>query len=144
MCDQCGWKIEDGVQYDIKNIPELQDTAEEIRKKPQNYIIVLNFWYFPTFIDLKPPHGLYIHSLSEPFNEEMQISYDRMRHWLNHFNLTFKQIHCSGHICGTDLKQLIQTINPQHLYPIHTEYPELFTKLPQKTTIVCEGKTYNL
>ena len=119
-------------------------TAEELKQHPQDYIIVLNFWFFPTLIDLKPPTGLYIHSLSEPFNEEMQLSYDRMLNWLNHFNLNLQQIHCSGHICGNDLKELIQTINPQHLYPIHTEHPKLFTTLPQKTTMVREGKTYNL
>lgn len=137
---------EDYTDYYIKkrlNYPNII-TAEEITKNPQQYMVVLNFWYFNTLIDLKPNNGTYIHSLSEPFNEEMEISYDRMHNWLNHFDLKFVQSHCSGHISGTDLKQLIKNINPKELYPIHTEHPEKFNKLPQKTTIVREGKTYKL
>jgi len=119
-------------------------TAAEITKNPSKYMIVLNFWYFSDLIDLKPKNGLYIHSLSEPFNEEMEISYDRMKNWLQHFDIEFFQSHCSGHINGDDLKELITTVHPKKLYPIHTEHPELFQKLPIKTTMVKEGKTYKL
>jgi len=99
-------------------------TAEEISEKPQDYMVVLNFWYFNTLIDLKPDGGVYIHSLSEPFNEEMEISFDRMN--------------------GADLKELILTINPKELYPIHTEHPGMFRKLGMKTKMVKEGKTYKV
>jgi len=119
-------------------------TATEIMKNPSKYILVLNFWYFSDLIDLKPKNGLYIHSLSEPFNEEMEISYDRMRNWLRHFDIEFFQSHCSGHINGDDLKELIRTIHPKTLYPIHTEHAQLFKKLPSKTIMVNEGKTYKL
>jgi ribonuclease J len=107
-------------------------------------MIVLNFWYFSDLIDLKPKNALYIHSLSEPFNEEMEISYDRMKNWLEHFDIEFFQSHCSGHINGHDLKELIETVHPKKLYPIHTEHPELFKKLSTKITLVKEGKTYKL
>ena len=119
-------------------------TAADITKNPSRYMIVLNFWYFSDLIDLKPKNGLYIHSLSEPFNEEMEISYDRMKNWLRHFDIEFFQSHCSGHINGDDLKELIKTVHPKKLYPIHTEHPKLFKKLPSKTIMVKEGKTYKL
>ena len=119
-------------------------TAADIIKNPSKYMIVLNFWYFSDLIDLKPKKGLYIHSLSEPFNEEMELSYDRMKNWLNHFDIELFQSHCSGHINGDDLKDLIQTVHPKKLYPIHTEYPDLFKQLPSKTIMVREGKTYKL
>jgi ribonuclease J len=117
-------------------------TAEEIKATPNQYMVVLNFWYFNTLVDLKPRSGTYIHSLSEPFNEEMQLSYDRMLQWLDHFNLRFVQSHCSGHINGDDLRACIQTIKPSSLYPIHTEKPRLFKKTCEKTIMVKEGKTY--
>jgi len=117
---------------------------EEIRKHPTDYMIVLNFWYLTVLVDLKPKNGVYIHSLSEPFNEEMEISHERMMNWLNHFDLRFVQSHCSGHICGPDLRELLCAIHPKNVYPIHTEHPELFTKLPIQTTLVQEGKTYIL
>jgi len=119
-------------------------TAEEICKNPSGYMVILNFWYFNTLIDLKPHGGTYIHSLSEPFNEEMEISYERMHNWLKHFNLRFVQSHCSGHICGPDLKELVKDINPRELYPIHTEHPDLFRKPGMKTTMIKEGKKYKL
>ena len=119
-------------------------TAKDIRKNPSNYMIVLNFWYLNMLVDLKPKNGVYIHSLSEPFNEEMEISYDRMKNWLNHFDLKFVQSHCSGHISGSDLKNLIIDINPKTLYPIHTEHPNMFKKFGINTRIVEEGKVYKL
>ena|GEM_PF-464961 len=119
-------------------------TAEEIAKKPTSYVAVLNFYYFNMLIDLKPYGGVYIHSLSEPFNEEMEISYERMHNWLRFFDLRFVQSHCSGHINGSDLKSLIQTIKPRLLYPIHTNYPGIFRGFGIKTRLVKEGKTYKL
>jgi ribonuclease J len=119
-------------------------TADDITKKPNDYMVVLNFYYFNMLIDLKPYGGKYIHSLSEPFNEEMEISYERMHNWLNHFNVKFFQSHCSGHINGTDLKDLIKMINPKELFPVHTEKPELFKNLNKDTILVEEGKTYKL
>jgi ribonuclease J len=104
----------------------------------------LNFWYFNQLIDLKPKGGVYIHSLSEPFNEEMEISYERMVNWIQFFNMDFVQSHCSGHINGADLKNLLETVKPKKLFPIHTEKPKLFSKLNLKTHIVKEGKSYKI
>jgi len=119
-------------------------TAEEIVKKPEEYMVVLNFWYFNTLVDLNPRNGLYIHSLSEPFNEEMELSHERMHNWLDHFDLQFEQVHCSGHMCGSDLKELINRINPKTVFPIHTEHPGMFRSLSPKTKMVQEGKTYKI
>lgn len=118
--------------------------ADEIRKKPMDYVVVLNFWYLNMLIDLKPKKGMYIHSLSEPFNEEMEISYERMVNWIMHYDMNFIQSHCSGHINGADLMNMIKTINPRELYPIHTEKPHLFKKLKTKTVMVKEAKEYKL
>ncbi len=137
---------EDYTDYYIKkrlNYPNIK-TAEEIRKKPQDYIVVLNFWYLNMLVDLKPEKGKYIHSLSEPFNEEMEISYERMINWIMHFDMDFIQSHCSGHINGADLMSMIKTINPKKLYPIHTEHPDMFKKLDKKTYMVKEGKKYTI
>jgi len=118
--------------------------AEEIVKKPSSFMVVLNFWYFNMLIDLKPYQGSYIHSLSEPFNEEMELSFDRMMNWLNHFDLSFHQAHCSGHINGRDLRTVVETVNPKTLFPIHTEHPDEFTSFHDNTIIVYEGKLYKL
>lgn len=119
-------------------------TAKDIAEEPSKYMIVLNFWYFNTLVDLKPKNSVYIHSLSEPFNEEMELSHERMSNWLNHFDLRYVQAHCSGHMCGSDLEVLIEGIMPETLFPIHTEHPGMFRNLSPKTKMVQEGKTYQL
>ncbi len=137
---------EDYIEKFIKNRINYSNIikSDEIAKNPSKYMVVLNFWYFNNLVDLKPKNGIYIHSLSEPFNEEMEISYDRMRNWLNHFNLKFVQSHCSGHINGSDLKNLIKIIKPKVLFPIHTEHPDIFRKFLSNIVIVKEGKMYKL
>ena len=119
-------------------------TAEEIARDQNEYMVVLNYWYFNTLVDLKPKHSVYIHSLSEPFNEEMELSFGRMKNWLDHFGLDLVQSHCSGHVCGTDLKELISRIEPKKLFPIHTEHPGVFRGLQGRTIMVREGKTYGV
>jgi ribonuclease J len=74
----------------------------------------------------------------------MEISYDRMMNWLNHFDLRFVQSHCSGHISGGDLKELINTVKPDLLFPIHTEHPGMFRELSMKTRMVKERKVYKI
>jgi ribonuclease J len=118
--------------------------AEEITRNPARYMVVLNFYYFNMIVDLKPYGGMYIHSLSEPFNEEMEISFERMHNWLKHFNLKFIQSHCSGHINGSDLKDMIKMIQPKTLLPIHSEYPEMFKKVIINTKLLEKGKKYKL
>lgn len=119
-------------------------TAEEISKNPEDYIVVLNYWYFTTLIDLKPEKGIYIHSLSEPFNEEMEISFERMMEWLRLFNLRYVHAHCSGHAYGEDIINMIREIKPKKIFPIHTENPEEFKVLDGEIVMVKEGERYTL
>lgn len=118
--------------------------AEEISRDPEDYIVVLNYWYFTTLIDLKPEGGIYLHSMSEPFNEEMEISFDRMMEWLRLFNLRYVHAHCSGHAYGEDLIDMIKTIRPKKIIPIHTENPEAFSGLDGETVIIKEGERYTI
>ena len=67
-----------------------------------------------------------------------------MNNWLNHFKINLVQSHCSGHINGVDMKELLELINPKSIYPIHTERPGLFRDLSMKTKMIKEGVVYNL
>jgi ribonuclease J len=116
--------------------------ADELDK---NCMVVMNFWYFNTLIDIKPEKGsLYMHSLSEPFDEEMEISFKRMMNWLNYFKLNFVQNHCSGHATGLDIKEMVKEINPKILFPIHTEFPGVFRRFGVKNKLVKYGKEYKI
>ena len=116
--------------------------ADELDK---DCMIVLNFWYFNTLVDLKPEKGsIYMHSLSEPFDEEMEFSFERMMNWLDYFGMNFVQNHCSGHATGLDIKELIKEINPKVLFPIHTEFPGVFRKFGVNNKLVKYGKEYKI
>jgi len=101
---------------------------------------------FTELIDIRPsPSGHFIHSMSEPFSEE-DVNKDVMHRWLHHYGLRFHQIHASGHCPSNDLKDIINQIQPTRVIPIHTEYPELFRKLFNKSDvmIVEKGVTYSV
>ncbi len=89
-----------------------------------------------------PDGGIYIYSTSEAFSEEMEIDVRRLKNWLDFFKIEpigfnvnkaselefIKGYHASGHISGSELVDVIKTIKPEILIPVHTEKPELFTE----------------
>jgi ribonuclease J len=109
-------------------------------------ILNLDLSCFTELIDVRPAKGgHFIHSMSEPFSEE-DVAVDVMGRWLQHFGLTFHQIHASGHCPTKDLSRIISEIKPRKLIPIHTEHPQLFKELFRSTDvrIMPKGKTFIL
>ncbi len=119
--------------------------AAKLGKEQMKLIAHLSYYNIGELIDIRPGNGsLFIHSLSEPFNEEMLIDYKRLHNWLKHFQMSFSQSHASGHATGDELKQMIKEIDAPVLFPIHTEHPELFEGLAGKTRTVQAGTSYDL
>ena len=70
-------------------------TSEEIAKQEGKVLCEFSFWHFGALIDIKPKTGaLYLHSLSEPFNDEGVSDQKRIDLWLDHFGLNRIQSHC--------------------------------------------------
>ena len=54
----------------------------------------------------------------------------RINNWLKHFDLLpIHKMHVSGHASGPELLEMIREIEPEILYPVHTEHKELFKEL---------------
>jgi len=120
-------------------------TAEDIAKNQDKMICSFSFWNFGALIDIQPTSGsLYIHSLSEPFNDEGEFDKTKVDAWLDLYDLTRVQSHCSGHSKGQYLLDVVKTIDAKMLFPIHTEHPDAYTKVTDKITIVEEGKKYQI
>jgi len=120
-------------------------TAEDIAKNQDKMICSFSFWNFGALIDIQPTSGsLYIHSLSEPFNDEGEFDKTKVDAWLDLYDLTRVQSHCSGHSKGQYLLDVVKTIDAKMLYPIHTEHPDAYKKVTDKITIVKEGTKYDL
>lgn len=81
--------------------------------------------------------GTYIYGKAEPFNEEMEFTFNRLLNWLDLCDLKLKFAHTSGHSHPEDLRKAVEIINPEHLIPIHTEFPELFEDIiPTDTNLI--------
>lgn len=101
-------------------------TAEEVRTQGPRYLLALDLMHFPELIDLRPPRGApFIHSMSEPFSED-DVDDRVMHNWLDHFGLTFHQMHASGHASGPELFEIIRSVRAATVYPVHTEHPDVF------------------
>lgn len=132
---------------DDKNYATLPNAkiAEEISANPEKYICALGYFSFNSLIDMKPKAGtLYIHSASEPYNEEQVISEKRLKNWVKKFRMKKYQIHCSGHAKGMDLLAVVRYINPKMLYPIHTEHPTEYRKVTKNMILVKLGEKYKI
>jgi len=119
-------------------------TTVEIGKNPEKYLCAMGFYNFPQLIDMKIQGGTYIHSASEPWSEEQTFSVERRNNWVEHFGLSNEQIHCSGHANRTDLFQIVQEIDAETLYPIHSETPEEYMGIVDNIAFAEYAKSYEL
>jgi ribonuclease J len=101
----------------------------EVSKQQCNVILAVSFYDFEELINIQPAVGsCYVLSASEPFNEEMEIDYDRLINWLSHYGLPQYHVHVSGHMMPLQLKAAIGKMGAKQVFPIHTENAELFKK----------------
>ena len=121
----------------------------EVSKQQCNVVLAVSFYDFDELVPLQPAAGsCYILSTSEPFNEEMEIDYERLVNWLRHYGLPQYHVHVSGHMMPLRLKGALKEINAKRMFPIHTESADLFARfmrdLKSQVTLVDKGRAYPL
>ena len=93
-------------------------TAEELKAKPEKYVVNIDFYSFTELIDIRPESGShFIYSMSEAFNEE-DIEEKIMHNWLKHYGLVYHQLHASGHLSRTELVDAIEKVRPEKIFPV--------------------------
>lgn len=102
---------------------------KDIREEPEKYLFRCDSFELKELIDIKPENAIYIKSVTEPFDEEMEFDENRINNWLKHFNLHPVKMHVSGHASGPELLDMIRKIQPEILIPIHTTKKEMFKVL---------------
>jgi ribonuclease J len=118
--------------------------AKDVASNQSDFILCFSFWDLNELPSIQPRAGsLYVFSSSEPHNEEQQMDFRRLHHWLERFGLRGfglpvemngkweireeeKGLHASGHACGPDLLRVAREIRPEILIPVHTEGPEFY------------------
>ena len=106
------------------------DGRAEIRENGRRYVICAPqvVYILPELCYRAAPCAIdFILSKSEPFNEEMVFSFDKLLNWLAFYGCRrYYQIHVSGHASPDDLRRIVEAANPTTLVPVHTKHPELF------------------
>ena len=151
--------------------PDILQNAEDIEinyvspltisKDPDNYMICFSLFDIKNLLDIKPKGGTYIYSSSEAFEEESEFDYLRLYNWLKFFKLKIigfdiveettrtkpqfmKGYHASGHVSKSDLIKTIETIDPDILIPVHTDYPQWFSKNFDNAVLLKDNETYTV
>jgi ribonuclease J len=111
----------------IEKYPDKVKSASEVSKQQCKTVLALSFYDLEELVEIKPEAGsCYVLSASEPFNEEMEIDYERLINWLEHYGLPQYHAHVSGHIMPMPLKNILKEIGAKQVFPVHTEKPNLF------------------
>ncbi|MDH5483443.1 MAG: MBL fold metallo-hydrolase [Candidatus Bathyarchaeota archaeon] len=121
----------------------------EASKRQCKTVLAMSFYDLEELVEIKPEAGsCYILSASEPFNEEMEIDFEKLTNWLRHYGLPQYHAHVSGHIMPLQLKAILKEVNATTIFPIHTENAELFTRfmrdLKSQTVLVEKSRGYTI
>jgi ribonuclease J len=118
---------EDTWEKDLKaKVASKAVDATYVNRHQGELMLQLDYYQLPELVDLKPVRGSpFIHSKSEPFDEE-DITGEILGNWLKWFGLEYVQLHASGHCSEREVRDLVRTIAPKTVVPVHTEHPDRF------------------
>jgi ribonuclease J len=121
----------------------------EVSKQQCKAVLAMSFYDLEELVELRPEAGsCHILSASEPFNEEMEIDFEKLLNWLKHYGLPQYHVHVSGHIMPLQLKSVLKKIGAKKIFPIHTENAELFASfvrdMKSQTVLIEKGKEYEI
>jgi len=133
---------------------KVMDIGEAISPKEASemqgkLVLCMSFFDLNWLVDIDPqPGSCYILSASEPFNEEMEVDFNRLLSWLEYYGLPQYHIHVSGHITPLHLRKFLDNVKPRRIFPIHGIYPKIFSKfmrdLGSEIIIPEKGKLYEI
>lgn len=118
----------------VEKYPEKVKGAFELSKQQCNVVLAMSFYDLEELVEIRPNAGsCYVLSASEPFNEEMEIDFERLMNWLDHYGLPQYHIHVSGHMMPLQLKSTLEKIDAKTIFPVHTENALLFSRFMRTT-----------
>ncbi len=107
--------------------------AQDVKGMQEDAILVASLTDMLALPEIDPmPGSVYVLSSSEPFNEEMEISYEKLMGWLTRYGLPVFQVHASGHATAHDLREAVETIHPKKVFLVHTDNPDLYARFLEK------------
>ncbi len=124
-------------------------SAEDVAGIQEQSILVASLMDMLALPDIDPiPGSIYILSSSEPFDEEMEISHEKLMGWLTHYGLPLFQVHASGHATAHELRSAVEIVQPKKVFLVHTKNPALYARFLEKLEVQVvqpeEGEAYAL
>jgi len=104
-------------------------TAYDVASAQGELLMICSFYDMNETVEIRPSAGsIYVLSQSEPFNEEMEIDFDKLLNWLERWGVPLYMVHASGHALPLDLKEAISTVGAKQVFLIHTDRPRLYER----------------
>ena len=113
-------------------------TPDGVSADPGAYLLAFSLWDANDLLDLRGIEGgVYLYSNSRTYDEEQAADLERLRNWVRIVGLTLYgdpddpqavPLHASGHASGSELLDLVRTVRPGALIPIHTERPDWWSQ----------------
>lgn len=111
----------------IENKYQNRIDSSDVNAKQSKLLLILGFYEFNELVGIKPkPGSVYVLSQSEPFSEEMELQFDKLKRWLAMYGVPLYQVHSSGHAKPQELRRFIAEVKPKRTFLIHTEQPDLY------------------
>lgn len=103
-------------------------TPREVAASPRDYLFTLTYWNMTDLFDVFPERekarGLYIHSQTQPFNDDLELVMFKLHRWVKAFHLEGpRHTHVSGHADEETLQRIITELRPRTLVPVHSQSP---------------------
>ena len=134
-----------------KEVMDRQNVVDsaKVAAMQNKVVLVCSFYDFEGLVDVKPVFAsCYILSASEPYDEEMELDFERLINWLVYYGLPQYHIYMSGHIMPLQLLEMLKRIGARSVFPVHCQHPDLFGRFAGNIgsqTIQTElGKEYHL
>jgi len=115
---------------------DLISITEEVFKDPSNYVIIQEPTDFLEMLrrtrlwkEILPSDAVTVLTSPEPFEEESKIYESLLARWSNRLGVQVYRARLSGHYYPYELKDIVKTLNPKEVIPIHTEHSELVKSL---------------
>jgi ribonuclease J len=103
--------------------------ASDVAEDQEGTILVASLMDMLALPTIDPmPGSVYILSSSEPFDEEMEISFEKLKGWLTHYGLPMFQVHASGHASAHDLLEAVEAVRPRRVFLVHTSNAALYAR----------------
>jgi ribonuclease J len=149
-----GSKVKDSVEEQIGRLID----PNEIAMHPWEHILCFSSYDMGNLLDIKAKGGRYIYSSSEAHSEDQVFDFIRLHQWIDRFGMDVRGFHmekggqvvfetgyhASGHASADDLVDVVETIDPELVIPVHSFKPEFFKELDRKVAVPIPGSPIDI